>query len=132
MIGGHGHVTPRADGAKARCGGPALCSECARELAALSPAPRCPHCHDTGHVCENHPDRPWGGMCCDAGAEGSGVCEHGACGCGAGQPCGYCCSPIPEDGTTSIVVAFTPDWQRQEVLVDKAGPGDYWPPADPT
>ncbi len=33
MIGGHGHVVPRADGAKARCGGPALCSCCARELA---------------------------------------------------------------------------------------------------
>ncbi len=31
---GHGHVTPRPDGAKARCGGPALCPECARELAA--------------------------------------------------------------------------------------------------
>lgn len=30
---GHGHVTPRPDGAKARCGGPALCGERARELA---------------------------------------------------------------------------------------------------
>jgi predicted NBD/HSP70 family sugar kinase len=30
---GHGHVTPRPDGAKARCGGPALCSTCAREAA---------------------------------------------------------------------------------------------------
>lgn len=29
----HGHVTPRADGAKARCGGPAICSVCAREQA---------------------------------------------------------------------------------------------------
>lgn len=28
---GHGHVRPRPDGVKARCGGPALCSECARE-----------------------------------------------------------------------------------------------------
>ena len=26
---GHGHVFPRPDGVKARCGGPALCSECA-------------------------------------------------------------------------------------------------------
>lgn len=34
MTGGHGHVTPRPDGAKARCGGPALCGECAKELAA--------------------------------------------------------------------------------------------------
>jgi hypothetical protein len=30
----HGHVTPRRDGAKNRCGGPACCSDCARELAA--------------------------------------------------------------------------------------------------
>lgn len=28
---GHGHVTPNADGSKARCGGPALCIECAIE-----------------------------------------------------------------------------------------------------
>lgn len=33
MLGGHGHVRPRADGAKARCGGPAICSACALELA---------------------------------------------------------------------------------------------------
>lgn len=36
MIGtnvGHGHVWLRPDGLKARCGGPALCSECARDLA---------------------------------------------------------------------------------------------------
>jgi hypothetical protein len=33
---GHGHVTPRPDGAKARCGGPALCSVCQRERAALA------------------------------------------------------------------------------------------------
>jgi hypothetical protein len=31
---GHGHVVPRPDGARARCGGPALCSACAKELAA--------------------------------------------------------------------------------------------------
>jgi hypothetical protein len=30
---GHGHVTPNADGSKARCGGPAICSACALELA---------------------------------------------------------------------------------------------------
>lgn len=29
---GHGHVIPNADGSKARCGGPALCSTCAHEL----------------------------------------------------------------------------------------------------
>lgn len=36
---GHGHVRPRPDGIRARCGGPKLCSECAheeRELAGLA------------------------------------------------------------------------------------------------
>ncbi len=28
---GHGHVRPRPDGRKARCGGPALCAKCAQE-----------------------------------------------------------------------------------------------------
>ena len=32
MIGGHGHVIPRADGMRARCGGPMLCAQCAGEL----------------------------------------------------------------------------------------------------
>lgn len=32
---GHGHVTPRADGMKARCGGPGLCLICSREKARL-------------------------------------------------------------------------------------------------
>ena len=75
-------------------------------------APRCPSCHNLGTVCENHPDRPWGGLCCDAGAFGSRACEHGACGCGAGMPCPACCSETPADGTRSITEAFIPDWQR--------------------
>lgn len=33
----HGHVIPNPDGTRARCGGPAICAECARELAALKP-----------------------------------------------------------------------------------------------
>lgn len=32
MIGGHGWVYPREDGAKARCGGPSICPRCAREV----------------------------------------------------------------------------------------------------
>lgn len=28
---GHGHVTPNADGTRARCGGPGLCAVCSRE-----------------------------------------------------------------------------------------------------
>jgi hypothetical protein len=30
---GHGHVFPRPDGVKARCGGPGLCSVCGADLA---------------------------------------------------------------------------------------------------
>lgn len=37
---GHGHVRPRVDGVKARCGGPALCAECAREQARVDAASR--------------------------------------------------------------------------------------------
>lgn len=36
---GHGHVRPNPDGSKARCGGPAICSVCALELAAQSELP---------------------------------------------------------------------------------------------
>lgn len=31
MAGWHGHVRPRPDGAKARCGGPSLCKTCQKE-----------------------------------------------------------------------------------------------------
>jgi hypothetical protein len=36
---GHGHVWPRPDGHKARCGGPALCAECARDYARVHDRP---------------------------------------------------------------------------------------------
>ena len=32
---GHGHVFPRPDGVKARCGGPAICPECAHDCEQL-------------------------------------------------------------------------------------------------
>ncbi|MET7335863.1 hypothetical protein [Nonomuraea sp. NPDC005650] len=38
MTGPHGHVTPRPDDKKARCGGPRLCRKCADELAAVEAA----------------------------------------------------------------------------------------------
>ena len=34
---GHGHVIKNQNGTVARCGGPAICTECARELASLKP-----------------------------------------------------------------------------------------------
>jgi hypothetical protein len=64
--------------------------------------PRCPHCLDTGHVCEDHPGYPW-----DVTVEG----HRADCG-GAGMPCPWCCSPVPEDGRHSIAEAFVPDWKR--------------------
>jgi hypothetical protein len=64
----------------------------------------CPACDDTGHVCENHPDRPWGGLSVAATA----------CGCGAGQPCPVCCDPVPLDGAARIGDAFTPRHHRAE------------------
>lgn len=68
--------------------------------------PRCAHCLDSGHVCEEHPEYPW-----EVKVEGH---DGTAPGHGAGMPCPACCSPIPEDGTTSITLAFVPDWKRSE------------------
>jgi hypothetical protein len=52
MIGnfGHGHVFARPDGAKARCGGPGICSECARD-AGRKNDPR--HASTLGEACKN-------------------------------------------------------------------------------
>ena len=37
---GHGHVFPREDGVKVRCGGPAICEDCARDYAVkMNPSP---------------------------------------------------------------------------------------------
>lgn len=48
---GHGHVTPRADGVKARCGGPTLCRVCQKEQAAL-------YTHPADQVAEPVLERP--------------------------------------------------------------------------
>ena len=40
----------------------------------------CRNCANCGWVCENHPDRPWGGL----------SANPYACECGAGAPCGVC------------------------------------------
>lgn len=71
-------------------------------------SPRCTHCGDEGHVCEDHPDKPWEGIWGTV----EGHQEHG----GIGMPCPRCCSDIPADGTTSIVAGFTPDWKRPELV----------------
>lgn len=59
---GHGWVHPRADGAKARCGGPAVCSLCAIDAAAAVSV--CPYCGEQAvdaraeiaHMEAKHPD----------------------------------------------------------------------------
>jgi hypothetical protein len=75
---------------------------------------RCSSCADTGHACEDHPDRPWGGITDDING-----CHCG----GAGVPCPACCDPIPEDGSTSIGAAFTPRKFAQGKIVDVTKPG---------
>jgi hypothetical protein len=40
---GHGHVTPNADGSKARCGGPGLCNQCSQEFARTHRQPKASH-----------------------------------------------------------------------------------------
>ncbi|WP_424138650.1 hypothetical protein [Roseomonas chloroacetimidivorans] len=37
---GHGHVWPRPDGVRMRCGGPPMCAQCARDLATYGRQPR--------------------------------------------------------------------------------------------
>lgn len=76
-------------------------------------APHCPACHDSGHVCENHPDRPWSPM----------VLAPEACGCGAGQPCPSCCSP---SAGGQIEGAFVPDRFRAPVCPQDGQPAAGW------
>lgn len=54
MTSGHGHVTPNPDGTKARCGGPALCPICAKELAAYNAGAFQAHL-DRCHRCRTRP-----------------------------------------------------------------------------
>jgi hypothetical protein len=74
------------------------------------PAPRCLSCLDDGHVCEDHPDKPWEGL----HGTVEGHAEHG----GIAMPCPACCSPVPADGTHSIAEAFTPDYLRKGWVKD--------------
>lgn len=58
---------------------------------------QCRNCGSTGWVCENHEDRPWGGLSDDPVA----------CECGAGSPCPVCqremaCAPGIDQGLTEI------------------------------
>lgn len=70
----------------------------------MTKQPRCGHCLDTGHVCEDHPEYPWEAI---VGAV-PGHEEHG----GIGQPCGFCCSPVEQTGEHTAEFAFVPDWAR--------------------
>lgn len=40
---GHGHVFPRSDGVRARCGGPMLCGDCARDYVRRDHGETAPH-----------------------------------------------------------------------------------------
>lgn len=86
---------------------------------------RCPTCLDTGHVCENHPDRPWAYIARERHPEVEECCG------GAGMACPACCSPIPTDGTRSIVEAFTPDHLRTPTFKESLREAFSKPVADP-
>ncbi|HJR04376.1 MAG TPA: hypothetical protein VKA83_22230 [Methylomirabilota bacterium] len=58
---GHGHVWPRPDGAKARCGGPGICRVCSADQAQHQPP--APPCH-----------RPPAGWHCTLNAGHDGPC----------------------------------------------------------
>lgn len=68
---------------------------------------KCKACLDTGHVCENHPGRPWDGV----------VAHADACGCGAGMPCPACCILLPQNGVHSILENFIPIKYRSEIMI---------------
>ena len=78
-----------------------------RDTAIPDAPPRCIHCLDEGHVCEDHPDAPWEGLWGTV----EGHAEHG----GIGMPCPHCCPDIPADGRHSIAEAFMPGWKRGEL-----------------
>jgi len=93
---GHGHVHPRPDGVKARCGGPGLCPECSREAADLRIMADPPEIveqvvvDNDGSAVTDHavvaPSRPGLGHPCPDG----GTCHHECAGTAegaAGLPC---------------------------------------------
>ncbi len=47
----------------------------------------CANCDDYKWVCENHPDKVWGGL----------SSEPNVCECGAGMPCPMCGGDYPYD-----------------------------------
>ncbi|MEL7937617.1 hypothetical protein [Pseudomonas delhiensis] len=116
---GHGHVTARVDGRKARCGGPTLCKVCQAEqaLAALAqPSQKCPVCKDSGIM--GHSD-----LCvaCDTNAQPSPKCatcdDNGRIGGPSfyapdegGEPCPDCSQPSP-----------APELERPEVVGYRSG-----------
>lgn len=88
----------------------------------------CATCDGSGWVCESHPRRPWGGLCCDGPRARQRLvgrlhavlpyagpfrlawrirvlCKDGACHCGgAGDPCPECNPDGSADpGWTSII-----------------------------
>jgi hypothetical protein len=54
---------------------------------ATAAPPHCAFCDNTGWMCEDHPEKPWGGF-----SRRSDACHCG----GAGMPCPYC-NPADED-----------------------------------
>lgn len=63
----------------------------------IAEAAACRVCAGVKWVCENHRDRPWGGL-----PSGSDACE-----CGAGAPCGACNLELASAGYVDVAVQRT-------------------------
>ena len=89
--------------------------EAARDIieALLKQSCTCSNCDGAQWVCENHADRPWGGL----------STSGNACDCGAGMPCGAC-------NLASASASYSEPWRelalRGVQLVESAVDDTCW------
>lgn len=69
-------------------------------VSAEAPSPLCRVCGGCHWVCENHADRPWGGL----------SAHPEACECGAGMPCGACHLELASAGYVDLREKQIADW----------------------
>lgn len=80
----------------------------------------CRNCADAVWVCENHPDRPWGGL----------SAHPEACECGAGAPCPCCNLELAAAGLVAERELAIADWlvtQHLGFTAERIRAGEHWP-----